>query len=329
MKNFLIRLFSFKPTNPDDEEMIASGNETLLLSSDTSQVMKMSFWVILVGFGGFILWASLSPLGEGATSSGTVIVELQRRNIQHMSGGTVQEILVKEGQEVKEGQILVSLSQTNARSQLSINQQQVSFFDRQLSALKQMVEDGYYPLQNYQDLQRQREEALLRVKMTQEELNRTEIRTPISGRVMGINVTMGGVVTPGIKIMEVVPDAEGLVVEAKIAPHLIDRIHPGLTAQVRFSALNQRTTPVVDGVVEWVSADKFASNDGSAASRMMPEGYYTARIRLNPGELKKLGNQSLYPGMPADVIIKLGERTFMTYLIKPFTDRAAMSMQER
>jgi HlyD family type I secretion membrane fusion protein len=174
--------------------------------------------------------------------------------------------------------------------------------------------------------QEQAEEAK---KMTQEELNRTEIRTPISGRVMGINVTMGGVVTPGIKIMEVVPDAEGLVVEAKIAPHLIDRIHPGLTAHVRFSALNQRTTPVVDGVVEWVSADKFASNDASVTSRMMPEGYYTARIRLNPGELKKLGDQNLYPGMPADVIIKLGERTFMTYLIKPFTDRAAMSMQER
>jgi len=331
MKNYLKKLFSKKPVDPADEEFISSGDETLLLSSDTSHAMRMAFWVIVVGFGGFILWANFSPLDEGATSSGTVTVEFHRRTIQHMSGGVVQEILVKEGQDVEEGQILIRLVQTNARSQLLINQQQANYFERQLRALKPMVDEGYYPQQNYQDLLRQKEEAKLRANMAQEELDRTEIRSPISGRVMGINVTMGGVVSPGVKIMEVVPNEEGLVVEAKIPPHLIDRIHPGLSAQVRFSALNQRTTPIVDGVVEWVSADKFANSntDPSMANRMLPDGYYTAKIRLDPEELKKLGDQNLYPGMPADVIVKLGNRTFMSYLIKPFTDRAALSMKER
>ena len=65
------------------------------------------------------------------------------------------------------------------------------------------------------------------------------------------------------------------------------------------------------------------------ANRMLPDGYYTAKILLDPEELKKLGDQNLYPGMPADVIVKLGDRTFMSYLIKPFTDRAALSMKER
>jgi protease secretion system membrane fusion protein len=331
MKNYFKQWFGSKPVDSTDEELIVSGDETLLLSSDTSHAMRMAFWVIVVGFGGFILWANFSPLDEGATSSGTVNVEFHRRNIQHMTGGVVQEILAKEGQEVEEGQVLVRLNQTNARSQLSINQQQVSYFDRQLRSLKSMVDEGYYPLLNYQDFLRQKGEAQLRANMAQEELDRTEIRSPISGRVMGINITMGGVVTPGMKIMEVVPDEEGLVVEAKIAPHLIDRIHPGLAAQVRFSALNQRTTPIVDGTVEWVSADKFtnSNSDPSMVNRMLPDGYYTAKIRLDPEELKKLGDQSLYPGMPADVIVKLGNRTFMSYLIKPFTDRAALSMKER
>jgi protease secretion system membrane fusion protein len=129
--------------------------------------------------------------------------------------------------------------------------------------------------------------------------------------------------------MEIVPNEEVLVVEAKIMPQLIDRIHKGLQAQVRFSALNQRTTPVVYGEVEWVSADKIPANDQATMRQVQGDGYYTAKIRINPEELKKLGDQQLYPGMPADVIIKTGRRNFMSYLLKPFTDRAALSLQER
>jgi len=324
----LKKLFQLKPSDTSDDELIVSGEEKILLSSDTSHAMKMAFWIIGVGFGGFLIWASFAPLDEGATSSGTVAVEFHRRSIQHMTGGVVEEISVKEGQEVSQDQVLVRLVQTNARSQMMINQQQADYLSRQLNSLQSMVKEGYFPLQNYQELVRQRDEALLKAKMAKEELERTEIRSPIAGRVMGINVSMGGVVSPGVKVMEVVPNEEGLVVEAKIAPHLIDRIHPGLLAQVRFSALNQRTTPVVDGVVEWVSADKFNANDQAGGMRF-PDGYYTAKIRLDPEEMQKLGDQNIYPGMPADVIVKLGRRTFMSYLTKPFTDRAAMSLKER
>ena len=330
MKDFLKKLFGFKAVDPADTEHIVSGDETLALSSDTSQAMRAAFWVIVVGFGGFILWANFSPLDEGATSSGTVTVEFHRRSIQHMSGGVVQQILVREGDQVKEGELLVQLLQTNARSQMLINQQQLGYLEKQIAALKPMVAEGYYPQLNYQDLLRQKEEALQKVKMAKEELDRTEIRSPIAGRVMGVTVTMGGIVSPGVKVMEIVPDEEGLVVEAKIAPNLIDRIHPGLLAQVRFSALNQRTTPTVDGKIEWVSADKYMPTaDQSMSARMFPDGYYLAKISLDQEELKKLGEQNLYPGMPADVIVKLGTRTFMSYLIKPFTDRTALSLKER
>jgi len=323
------KIFQWHKGDPKLEERILSGDEEIILSSDTAPAMRLAFWVVIVAFGGFLLWAWLAPLDEGATSTGTVVVEFHRRPIQHISGGIAEDILVKEGEVVKQGQVLVRLLQTNARSQMQIFEQQVAQLNRQILATKPMVDEGYFPLMNFQEYVRQRDEAQLKLNMAKEELGRTEIKSPINGSVMAVAISRGGVVNPGAKIMEIVPSEEVLVVEAKIMPQLIDRIHKGLQAQVRFSALNQRTTPVVYGVVEWVSADKIPVTDQATMRQVMGDGYYTAKIRINPEEMKKLGDQQLHPGMPADVIIKTGRRTFMSYLLKPFTDRAALSLQER
>jgi len=322
-------LFGGKHSKAVHEESIQSGDEQIVLSTDTRPAIRAAFWIVGVAFGSFVLWASFAPLDEGATSQGTVMVELHRRPIQHMSGGIAQEVLVKEGDEVKEGQTLVRLVQTSARSQLQIFQEQVAQFTRQINATKPMVDQGYFPLMNYQEYVRQRDEAQLKAKMAQEELDRTEIRSPVEGRVLNLSIAKGGLVRPGEKIMEIVPSEETLVVEAKIPPQLIDKVHKGLTAQVRFSALNQRTTPVVYGEVEAVSADKIPVTDAMTMRQVNGDGYYTAKVKLLPGEYEKLGGQQIYPGMPADVIIKTGRRNFMSYLLKPFTDRAALSLQER
>lgn len=332
IKEFLQKwaaIFHWSKGDPSLEERIMSGDEEIVLSSDTGPAMRLAFWVVVVAFGGFVVWAWLAPLDEGATSTGTVVVEYKRRPIQHMTGGIAEAVLVRDGEVVKEGQVLVQLLQTNARSQMQIYETQLAQLNRQISATKPMVDEGYFPLMNFQEYVRQRDEAQLKLKMAKEELDRTEIKSPISGSVISLAITKGGVVSPGAKLMEIVPNEEVLVVEAKIMPQLIDRIHKGLDAQVRFSALNQRTTPVVHGVVEWVSADKIPATDQASMRQGMGDGYYTAKIRIPPEELKKLGDQMLYPGMPADVIIKTGRRNFMTYLLKPFTDRAALSLQER
>lgn len=311
------------------DEVVVSGDESLVLSRDTGPAIRMAMMVIFIAFGGFILWAILAPLDEGATTTGSVVIDSRRRVIQHMNGGVVQALHVKEGDQVKEGQILVTLSQTSIRSQKSILSHQLQQLSLQIQQLKPMADDGYYPALNYQELIRQKSEVQDKLVVVNEELSRTEIKAPIAGGVMGLAITMGGVVSPSQKILEVVPQDESLVVEVKIMPQLIDRIHPGLEAQVRFSALNQRTTPVVHGKVMWVSADKFLAQDYATMQRMQGDGYYTAKVQLNSDELSKLGDQQLYPGMPADVIIKTGRRNFMSYLLKPFTDRAAMSLKER
>jgi len=310
------------------EESDTKLSDELSLASDTRNPIRLGFWLVGIGFGGFLLWASLAPLDEGATSMGTVTVDSRRKTIQHQTGGIVEEILVKEGQAVKAGQILIKLLQTNSLSNLKIYQIQAAEYKKKLDALKPLLNEGYYPQLQFDELKRQYEEVTLKVNMAKEELERTEIKSPIDGVVMGNTVTtIGGVITSGSKIMDIVPEGDGLVIEAKIMPQLIDRIHAGLEAHVRFSALNQRTTPVVGGVVEWVSPDKFT--DPSTMDRMLMAGYYTAKIRLSSDALSHLGGQQLYPGMPADVIIKTGRRTFMSYLIKPFTDRAALSLKER
>jgi protease secretion system membrane fusion protein len=332
MNNALQRVrnwFQWLKGDPKLEESFVSGDEVIVLSTDTAPAIRMAFWVVVVAFGGFVVWAWLAPLDEGATSIGTVVVEYKRRPIQHMSGGIAEEVLIKDGQTVSEGQVLIRLSQTNARAQVEIFQTQIAQLTRQINATKPMVDEGYFPLINYQQYVRERDEAVLKLKMAQAELDRTEISSPIPGTVISLNITKGAVVSPGVKLMEIVPSDELLVVEAKIMPQLIDRIHKGLLAQVRFTALNQRTTPVVYGEVEWVSADKIPVNDQATMRQVQGDGYYTAKIRINPDELKKLGDQQLTPGMPADVIIKTGRRTFMSYLLKPFTDRAALSLQER
>ncbi len=293
--------------------------------ADTRGPIRKGFWIIGVGFGLFILWASLAPIDSGTPSVGTLVVESHQKTIQHLTGGVIQEILVKEGDAVKENQVLIKLVSTTSDAQVGIFRQQADQLNTKLTSIKPMVDEGYYPKLEYLDIERQAKEATLRLKVALEELERTEVRAPIAGSVMGLSaVTIGGVVAPGGRLMSVIPEGDNLVVEVIVPPHLIDKMVKGLEADIRFSALNQRTTPVVQGKVVWVSADRFTNPNATNPS----EGYYTARVSLNTDAYKKIGNQELKAGMPVEVIIKTGSRTFMSYLLKPFFDRAALSLKE-
>jgi len=208
MLNHCAKWFEWRKGDPVLEEKIQSGDEIIVLSSDTRPAIRMAFWIVFVAFGGFLLWAWLAPLDEGATSTGTVVVEYKRRPIQHMTGGIAEEVLIKDGQAVTEGQVLIRLSQTNVRSQVEIFQTQIAQLTRQISATKPKVDEGYFPLINYQQYVRDRDEAVLRLKMAQAELDRTEIKSPIPGTVISLNITKGAVVSPGVKLMEIVPSDE-------------------------------------------------------------------------------------------------------------------------
>ncbi len=427
--------------------------------SDAGRAARIGLWALGLGFGGFLLWAALAPLDEGVPSPAAVSIDTKRKAVQHLSGGIVKQVLVKEGTLVQEGQTLIQLDEAVARAnyesvrqrylglratqarllaeqaganaielhpdlkaaasdaliQAQITTQQQLFQSRraalraelegieesirgqqamlqaydgmlasrrsQLASLqdelrhtRELVAEGYAPRNRQLELERSvadtqvgiadlignttraqrsigelRQRAITRqqehrkelerelAEVTREvqsdaekylavkaDLERTEIRSPAAGQVVGLAVqTVGGVVQPGQKLMAVVPADEPLLLEARIAPHLIDKVRAGLPTDVRFSAFAHSPQLVVDGLVDSVSSDLLTEQQGSAVV-----SYYLARVKVTPEGMKALGQRQLQPGMPAEVIIRTGERSLLTYLLHPLTKRLAASMKE-
>ena len=154
------------------------------------------------------------------------------------------------------------------------------------------------------------------------ELARTELRAPVAGQVVGLAVqTVGAVVQPGQQIMSIVPPGEPLVLEAHVAPHLVDRVHAGLPADVRFNSFAHSPQLVVQGQVASVSGDLLTDAQTNVS-------YYLARVKLTAEGMKSLGSRQLQPGMPVEIVIKTGERSLLTYLAAPMLKRMAGSLKE-
>ena len=153
-----------------------------------------------------------------------------------------------------------------------------------------------------------------RINAVSDVLDRTTIVAPQDGKVIGLSVhTLGGVIPPGNPIMNIVPSEDRLMVEGQVRPLDVDNVYPGQTARLRFSAFSWRTTPQVEGTVERVSADAFSDEQAGTA-------YYIARIVVPEDQMAKLGDVTIGPGMPVDIMFTGGERTAMEYLTDPLTD---------
>ncbi len=385
------------------------------IHADPSKPIWFGIAVLVLGFGGFMAWALLAPLDEGVPTPGVVTVDTKAKAVQHLTGGIVDKILVKEGEVVKEGQVLVKLSPVHAQSQLDIvktqylgdlaienrliaeytDKPEIRFSDEllaekdspivkkdmevqrqlfntrresikrelailrdsinglaiQVQGMRDLAKDGYVPRNKMLEIERMYAEMQIRILQreheyrkevesqlsdirketatqqarllaAEDELNRIDIRSPADGVVVGLAIhTVGGVIQPGAKLMDIVPEHEPLIVEAQVQPNLINRLHAGLKADLRFTALDPRRTPVVEGDVVTVSADRLTDPHTNTP-------YYLARVSVTPEGLKKLGDKKIQPGMPVEVIIKTGTRSFMDYLLKPFLDRLAASFTE-
>lgn len=157
----------------------------------------------------------------------------------------------------------------------------------------------------------------------EDQLKRVEMRSPQAGIVHQMTVhTLGGLVTPAEPAMLIVPEADQLAVEVKIAPQDIDNVRLDQPAVLRFPAFNQRVTPEIEGVVSRVSAD-VSTDPKSGVS------YYVARIRLPDDQRQRLGPARLVPGMPVESFVQLGDRSVLSYLVKPLSDQIAKAWRER
>ncbi|MGZ8330031.1 MAG: HlyD family type I secretion periplasmic adaptor subunit, partial [Rhodoplanes sp.] len=167
-----------------------------------------------------------------------------------------------------------------------------------------------------------------RVTAAEDQLKRVDLRAPQAGTVHQLAVhTVGGVIGNGEIIMQIVPRADELVVEAKVAPSDIDQVAAGAKAIVRIMAGNQRTTPEINGVLNRVSAD--LTRDPQQNAMQPPQAYYTVHITLPPEEVVRLQTIRLVPGMPVEVFIQTHERTPLEYLLKPLQEQIARTFRER
>ena len=152
------------------------------------------------------------------------------------------------------------------------------------------------------------------------------------GIVVRVNYhTRGAVVAPGAVILEILPLDDKLVIEGRVEPSQITHVHEGQDALVRLTALNQRLTPVIEGKVVYVSADAIAEKTSEQQSARLPFQHqsYIVRVKLDDEDAaRKIGDFHPTPGMPADVYIKTGERTFLEYILRPLTDSFARAFRE-
>jgi HlyD family secretion protein len=157
----------------------------------------------------------------------------------------------------------------------------------------------------------------------EDQLRRTDIRAPQDGMVEQSTVhTVGGVITAGDAIMMIVPQADDLQVEAKVNPQDIDKLQIGQKTLLRLSAFNQRTTPELNGLVTRVSPDV-------TTDQRTGQSYYTIRVSMPPEEVARLGEVKLIPGMPVEAFVQTGDRTMLSYLIKPLKDQLMRAFREK
>ncbi|RZT08693.1 membrane fusion protein, protease secretion system [Duganella sp. CF402] len=174
------------------------------------------------------------------------------------------------------------------------------------------------------EAQKEAEALFSRIAAQQFELANVEVRAPVDGIVVGSSIfTKGGVVAPGARMMDLVPINDALVVEGNLPVNLVDRVHPGLKVELIFSAFNSNKTPHIQGEVIQVAADRTVEERTGAA-------YYKVRARVTPAGAKMMAEKKLdvVPGMPVEMFVTTGERTMMSYLLKPVFDRAKSALTE-
>lgn len=397
----------------------------------------LAFLIFVVGG-----WSACAPIDSAALAPGTVQVVGKRKPIQHLEGGIVSEVLVRTGEMVEPGEVLIKLDATRDTAEMQITQgriynaqaavdrltaerdaldqvtfatflvdaaaadsraeaaisQERSLFEvrlaerlgeisvleskqsglqamvkakrvvaeslaTEISDLTELLADGYVDKQRLRQLERDRAnlvgqiadldvsfrevglqilqlqkrfktEVVDELSLTLEELydlertheavsdrvNRSTIRAPVRGEVIDLRInSVGAVIGSGEILMELVPDAEGLFVEARISPMDIDRVHTGQPAEIRFSVF--KDVYLVTGELKKISADRLVDESTDTA-------YYEAEIELHKDDLALLADAELVPGMPCEVVIKTGQRTMLGYMTSPVNRIFSRSLTE-
>ena len=212
------------------------------------------------------------------------------------------------------GRLESEIRETQALSMRYESQIEQTINERQAAALDEL-----------QVVQSELESIREQARKAQGVLHRAEIVAPVSGTVVRLHYhTAGGVIESGKAILEILPTGEPLIIEVQIPRTEIDVVRKGQKATVRLTALNQRTTPILEGQVYYVSADAILDR-----ANEVPQEIYVARVSVPPKELDRVRGFTPTPGMPAEIMITTQDRTFIQYLMKPVTDSMIRAFREQ
>jgi membrane fusion protein, epimerase transport system len=307
-----------------------------VLNTDDQQIKMIGLMVILVTFVGLGGWAYMVPLSSAALAPGVIVVKSSKKTVQHYEGGIIEKVLVKDGDRVKKGDVLLQLDSTQVvakveayEHQKKVKSNQLQSYREELVDLRELFAEGYVDINRIRDLERRQ----LQTEGELEDINaglvsfhdraqRLKVVAPVSGEVIGMHLhTLGGVIKSGEPILDIVPQQEVLIVEAEVSPNDIDKVSIGLLAEVRLSSFSRGKIPTLEGKLITLSADRLI-NDATHFP------YYLTRVELTPESIRKLDDIELMPGMPAEVLIKTGSRTLVQYLTQPLTNTLAKSLIE-
>ncbi|MBS1198752.1 MAG: aprE [Proteobacteria bacterium] len=346
---------------------------------DTRFDTRMIILVIILVFGFLFAWGFIAQLNAGAIAMGEVVPTGRVRIIQHLEGGIIRAINVRDGDRVKAGDELLVLDDTEIRAALKIAERELTGIrarlvdvtheieswrgrNRSLRQLadnaeregkinKELYEKNYISLPRLLQLESQKTQAevtigenlaelsramqkkseleameqatLERITVAKQRLDRIRILAPQDGIINNLKfATIGGVIAPGGGILELVPNTEELIVEAKISPDDIDVVYPGLKCQIKLTAYKARSHMTLEGKVLTVSGSTF--KEESSPGRP----YYKARIEISAEELAKVEKGLLTPGMLTQVYIVSGSRSAMRYLLDPIIDSFGRAFKE-
>jgi protease secretion system membrane fusion protein len=266
--------------------------------------------------------SQISSLNEQISGLNSVLAAKREQQVSIKEEMVNSSSLAKDGFVPKSQANLAERQNSDIVSTIASTQSDISRLRLQISQAKSAyLKDVDTQLQ---EIQKNREAFLLKMDSVKFDRDLAEIKAPVSGSIVGLKVfTVGGVIGPLQMLMEVVPKDEKLVIEAKVPGEIIDKVNVGMDADIHFTSFNTTTTPVVTGVVKVISADKVPTDKPGE------KDYYLGQIETSPEGVQKLADLKLVvqPGMPAQIVIKHGERTFMSYLLKPLLEKLSMAFK--
>ena len=303
----------------------------LIMQNQLNLYKKRGYQIIIIGFVGFFLWAGLYQINQGVYSQGFIVSKNEKVEMISPINGLIDVLNIAPGKLVNKGDILVSFNQKALQSKINalnntilLKEQNRIILEKQFETEKAFVkkgfmhENGLLPLKSKMSLtQSELEREKGDYNELMEKLNLLQIISPVDGSVMNLSISSVGInVREGQRLFDIIPADKNLLASIQIPVNFGNKVNEGMDVDVTFPTLIGSNTEKITGTLIYLSADKININD---------EFYFEGRVELEPSHINKI--KEIKTGLPVTAIIKTGESSMLSYILKPVKDRFNRGIQ--